>query len=383
MLREKQFLMIPGPTPVSPRTLRACAAPMINHRGEEFAKLWLELQENLKKVFQTKNDIIIYPAAGTGAMEASIVNAISPTDKVLAISIGAFGDRFAEIAKIFGAEVIRCDFPWGEAAAPSVVEKKLQENKDTKVVLITHNETSTGVVNNIEKIAQVVKKYNCLFVVDAISSLGAVDLKTDEWGIDLVVAGSQKALMLPPGLSFISVSPFAWEKVETSTTPKYYWQFKLYKKWMPKNQTPYTPALPQLFGLQESLKILLDEIGLENNFKRHKILAKATREGVKALGFEMLCTQEECASPCVTAILGREDIEIKKLRRELREKYNIITAGGQGPLEDKIFRIGHLGFVDNTDIIATLSALEMLLFAEGIKVALGSGVAKAQEVFLQ
>lgn len=382
-MRQKQILMIPGPTPVPPSVLREHSTPVINHRGEEFAKLWGEIQEGLKNVFQTQNDIIIYPASGTGAMEAAIVNTTSPGDKVLSISIGAFGDRFAEIAKNFGADVIKCNFEWGETADISVVEKTLKENPGIKVILATHNETSTGVVQDIEKIAELSKKYNCLLLVDAISSLGAIDLKTDLWGVDIVVAGSQKALMLPPGLSFVCVSQKAWDASEKATSPKYYWQFKLYKKWMPKGQTPYTPALPQLYGLRESLKIILNEIGLENNFKRHKILAKATREGIKALGFELLCKDENIASPTVTSIIGKENIEIKKLRKILREKYNIVTAGGQGKLEDKIFRIGHLGFVGTMDIIATLSALEMALYELGDKVELGSGVKAAEEVFLQ
>jgi aspartate aminotransferase-like enzyme len=376
---EKQFLMIPGPTPVPPKVLRELSHPMINHRGPEFSSLMQEIFSGLKEVFKTKNHIIIYPASGTGAMEASIVNTLSPSDKVLAVSIGAFGDRYAKIASDFGANVIKCDFTWGEAADVEKIKEILEKEKDIKAVLITHNETSTGVTNPLEEISKIVKKYDVLLLVDAISSLGAIELKTDQWQIDCVVAGSQKALMLPPGISFVSISEKAWEYHKNAKMPRHYFDWSSYKKWMEKNQTPYTPALPQLFGLKTSLKILLDEIGLENNFKRHKILRDAVREGVKAIGLELLA-RDEIASPSVTAIKSPEGIDVKNLRKIMREKYNVITAGGQGKLEDKIFRIGHLGFVDKTDIIATLFALEMSLSELGYKFEKGASLKKAEEI---
>ena len=381
-MKEKEILMIPGPTPVPPRVLRAHSNLMINHRGGEFSKLWKEIQDGLKKVFQTKNDIMIFPASGTGAMEASIVNTLSPQDKILAVSIGSFGDRFAEIAKSFGADIIKLDFEWGCGANLNLIEEKLKENKNIKAVLITQNETSTGVTDDLENIAKIVKKFDILLIVDAISALGAIELKTDDWEIDLVVAGSQKALMVPPGLSFVSINEKAWKSYENSKMPKFYWDFKSLKKWMEKSQTPYTPALPQLFGLRESLKIILDEIGLENNFKRHKILGKATREGIKALGLELLCKDENVQSNTVTAILG-ENIDIESIRKIMREKYGVITAGGQGKLTDKILRIGHLGFISSLDIIATIASLEMALHNTGFKVELGKGVASAEKVFLE
>lgn len=376
---EKQLLMIPGPTPVPPKVLRELSTPMINHRGVEFSNLMQEILVNLKKVFKTENDIIIYPASGTGAMEASIVNTLSPSDKVLAVSIGAFGDRYAKIASDFGAEVIKCDFEWGEAADVNKIEEILKKEKDIKAVLITHNETSTGVTNPLKEICKIVKKYDVLLLVDAISSLGAIELETDNWQIDCVVAGSQKALMLPPGISFVSISKKAWDYHKNAKMPRYYFDWSSYRKWMEKNQTPYTPALPQLFGLKTSLKILLDEIGLENNFKKHRILRDMLREGVKAIGLELLA-KDEFASPSVTAIKTPAGIDVKNLRSIMRVKYNVITAGGQGKLEDKIFRIGHLGFVDKMDIIVTLSALEMSLLEVGYKLEKGASLKKAIEV---
>lgn len=376
---EKQLLMIPGPTPVPPKVLRELSTPMINHRGVEFSNLMQEILVNLKKVFKTENDIIIYPASGTGAMEASIVNTLSPSDKVLAVSIGAFGDRYAKIASDFGAEVIKCDFEWGEAADVNKIEEILKKEKDIKAVLITHNETSTGVTNPLKEICKIVKKYDVLLLVDAISSLGAIELETDNWQIDCVVAGSQKALMLPPGISFVSISKKAWDYHKNAKMPRHYFDWSSYRKWMEKNQTPYTPALPQLFGLKTSLKILLDEIGLENNFKKHRILRDMLREGVKAIGLELLA-KDEFASPSVTAIKTPAGIDVKNLRSIMRVKYNVITAGGQGKLEDKIFRIGHLGFVDKMDIIVTLSALEMSLLEVGYKLEKGASLKKAIEV---
>ncbi len=378
---EKEILLIPGPTPVPPRILRAMSKPQINHRGPEFAQLWEETQAGLKSIFQTKSDIMVFPSSGTGALEASIVNLLSPGDKVLAVSIGVFGDRFAKIAQIFGAKVQKLDFPWGEAADGEIIKDALKKDAKIKAVLLTHNETSTGVTNDVKAISEVIREQDKLVLVDAISSLGAIDLKTDLWGIDVVIAGSQKAFMLPPGLSFVSLSKKGWLAVEKAKMPKFYWDFVSLKSSMKKSQTPYTPALPQLFGLRESLQILKEE-GLKNNFKRHKILASATRQGVKALGLELFA-QGRFASQTVTSVKAPPGIEIKSLRKIMREKYQVVVAGGQQRLSDKIFRIGHLGWVDKLDIISLLSSLEMTLSELGYSLKLGEGVKAAEEVFLK
>lgn len=380
-LDENQLLMIPGPTPVPPFLLTALSTPMINHRGAEFAELFKEILDGLKWLFQTKNDIMVFPASGTGAMEASLVNTLSPGDRVLSVSIGAFGDRYAAIAENFGADVVKLDVEWGNAVNPDDVKKALQKEKNIKAVLLTQNETSTGVVNPVEAVAKIVKEYGAILLVDAISGLGAVDLKTDAWGVDCTVAGSQKAMMIPPGLSFVSVSDAAWKAHAEAKMPRYYWDFTNLKKWTAKNQTPYTPALPQLFALRESLR-WLKKFGLEENLKRHQLMGKMARAGAKALSFQILA-KDECASPCVTAICGREGVDIKKVRVILRDKYNIVTAGGQGKLEDKIFRIGHLGWVFPSDLIRTFSALELTLTDCGVNIEKGSAVRACENVILE
>lgn len=380
-LDENPLLMIPGPTPVPHFLLMELSHAMINHRGAEFAELFEELLDGLKWLMQTKNDMMIFPASGTGAMEASLVNVLSPGDRVLAITIGAFGERYATIAKNFGADVVKLDAEWGNAVNPDDIKKALQKGKNVKAVLLTQNETSTGVVNPVEAVAKIVKEYGALLLVDAISGLGAVDLKADAWNVDCVVAGSQKAMMIPPGLSFVSVSEAAWSAHKDAKMPRYYWDFSNVKKWTLKNQTPYTPALPQLYALRASLR-WLKNFGLEENFKRHAIMGKMARAGAKALSFEILA-KEDVASPGVTAICGREGVEIKKLRNLLRDKYNIVTAGGQGKLEDKIFRIGHLGWVFPSDLIRTFSALELALGDLGINVEKGSAVRACENVILE
>lgn len=380
-LEENPLLMIPGPTPVPHFLLMELSHAMINHRGAEFAELFSEILEGMKWLFQTKNDMMVFPASGTGAMEASLVNVLSPGDRVLSVSIGAFGDRYATIAKNFGAEVVKLDMEWGNAVNPDDVKKALQKEKNIKAVLLTQNETSTGVVNPVEAVAKIVKDYGALLLVDAISGLGAVELQSDAWGVDCTVAGSQKAMMIPPGLSFVSVSQNAWEAHKNAKMPRYYWDFSNLKKWTAKNQTPYTPALPQLFALRASLK-WLKNYGLKENFKRHQLMGKMARAGANALSFHILA-KEECASPCVTAVCGREGVDIKKVRAILRDKYNIVTAGGQGKLEDKIFRIGHLGWVFPSDLIRTFSALELALEDCGVSVEKGSAVRACERVILE
>ncbi|MGB9876142.1 MAG: pyridoxal-phosphate-dependent aminotransferase family protein [bacterium] len=370
-------LFIPGPTPITPEVQKALSSPMINHRGPEYEALQGEIVENLKKVFKTSNPVIIFPSAGTGAMEAAIVNFLSPNDKVICASIGVFGDRFASIAKAFGAEVVKLDFEWGKAIDPERLKNCLEENPDAKALLMTHNETSTGVTNNLYEIKEAIRDRDILWIVDAISSLIAIDLPTDELGIDVVVGGSQKAFMIPPGLSFISISKRALEKAESAKMPRFYFDVKSMLKSMERNQTPYTPALPQLFALREALRQILDE-GLDNVQRRHKIVGEAIRRGVKAMGLKLF-GDEKYASNTVTAIYNPEGIEARRLRSLLREKFGVVLAGGQGAVQNTIFRIGHLGYVDVMDALMVLSALEMGLRILGYPVELGKAIKEAEE----
>ena len=373
----KMRLFIPGPTPVTPEVQKALSIPMINHRGPEYEALQSEIIENLKKVFKTSNPVIVFPSAGTGAMEAAVVNFLSPGDKVICASIGVFGDRFASIAKAFGAEVVKLDFEWGKAIDPERLRECLDENPDAKALLMTHNETSTGVTNDLKEIKEAIGDREILWIVDAISSLVAIDLPTDELGIDVVVGGSQKAFMIPPGLSFLCVSKRALEMSESAQMPRFYFDVKSMLKSMERNQTPYTPALPQLFALREALRQILEE-GLENVQRRHQLVGEAIRRGVKAMGLKLF-GDEKYASNTVTAIYNPEGIDGRKLRSLLRTKFGVVLAGGQGAVQNTIFRIGHLGYVDVIDALVALSALEMGLKIMGYPVELGKALREAEE----
>jgi aspartate aminotransferase-like enzyme len=380
MFQEKQYLQLAGPTAVPPQVLRALSQPMINHRGSEFNKLYEEVTLGVQKTFKTENSVLIFPAAGTGGMEAAIVNFISPGEKVLVASIGVFGNRFAEIATRFGVQVDKIDFEWGSAVNAEKITERLLADRDQeiKAVIVTHNETSTGVTNDLQAVRKAMGEHPALLIVDAVSSLGAVDLRTDEWGLDVVVTGAQKAFMLPPGLAFISVSDRAWEVAKKCTNYKYYWDLVSAKKYLDKWQTPYTPAISLLAGLRESLKLMHGE-GLEPVFARHVRMRDMTRAAMRRLGLKFLAG-DEVASTAVTAIFSPENIEANMLRKVINSKYNVILAGGQQKLDNKIFRVGHLGWVQPLDIIATVAAIEMALMDCGYDLELGSGVQAAQNV---
>ena len=306
------------------------------------------------------------------------MNFISPGDKVLAVSIGVFGNRFAEIAGRFGARVERLDFEWGQAADPEMIGQRLAEDKkgEIKALLVTHNETSTGVTNNLPAIKKAMGSHPALLMVDAVSSLGAMELKTDEWDLDVVLTGAQKAFMLPPGLTFLSVNAKAWAAAQKCTNPKFYWDLGSARKYLEKGQTPYTPALPLLTGLRESLKMMREE-GQERAFARHALMRDMTRGAMRALGLKLLC-EDAVASTAVTSILTPEGVEANKLRKAAREKYNVVLAGGQQKLDNVIFRLGHLGWVQPLDIVASIAAVEMALLDCGVEIALGAGVTRAQ-----
>jgi len=376
----KQYLLIPGPTPVPPEVLSALSHPMINHRSSDFKAVLSEVTEGLKWAYQTKNDVLILTASGTGAMEAAIVNTLSPGDKILIANVGAFGSRFVKIAKAYGLNVDDMKVERGKAADPKEIDAKLKadKNKEIKAVLFQMNETSTGVINDVKSIAAVVRSHGALTIVDAVSGLLTADLKTDEWGLDVVAAGSQKAFMVPPGLSFVSMSEKAWKAYELSKMPRFYFDLGAAKKFAATGETPWTPCLTIAFGMQISIRMLKAE-GIENIFARHDKLSKAVRAGVKALGFGLL-TDDSCASKAVTPVIPPAGIDAEALRKAVREQFGVVLAGGQEDLKGKIFRIGHLGYIDKMDMVTAFSALEMVGSQMGAKIKMGSAVAAVEEM---
>ena len=381
-MEKEKLLMTPGPTMIPARVLEVMRRQIIHHRTKEFEVVYDGLEEDLKFVFQTKNMVLMFSSSGTGAMESAVVNLFSPGDKVLAISIGAFGDRFAEIAQAFGLNVNKLAVNWGEAVDVSKVKEILDCDKEIKAVLMTHNETSTGVTNDIEAVGKLIKGTDKLLVVDAISSLGGLDLQMDNWGIDVVVTGSQKALMAPPGLGYVALSDKAWDAVNASKLPKFYWDYKKYRKGLLKEgeNPPYTPAISLLMAQAEALKMIKEE-GLQEVFARHKKLALATQAGVAELGLELFAKQD-VSSYIITAVKAPEGIDIGKVIKTMNLKHDIMITGGQKHLKGKIFRIGHCGYTDSLDLIKTFAALEYSLAEAGYKVEMGASVGAVQKALL-
>lgn len=360
-------LRLPGPTPLPNEVLQALSRQMINHRGEEFGQILNRVTASLKQLFQTKGDVFLLTSSGTGGLEAAIVNTLSPGDKVLSVSVGAFGERFATIAGRFGADVIPLRFEWGKAADAGAVRQALQAEPKIKAVLVTHNETSTGVTNDLASISSVVKEFDKLLLVDAISSLGSINLPVDDWHCDITVTGSQKGWMAPPGLAMVSVSQEAWQANSRAKMPRFYWDFAQARSYLEKGQTPWTPAISTVFALSLSLGMMLKE-GLPNIIARHARVAKATRDGVKSLGLSLFA-EESYASNTVTAIAASDGLDTKKMLRILREEHQIVLGGGQQRLDGKIFRIGHLGWVTEDDIAPVISSLEVVLPQAGFRSA--------------
>ena len=360
-------LRSPGPTPCPPDVLQAMGRQMIHHRSPAFAEIIARVTDGLKQLFQTQNDVFLLSCSGTGAMEAMVINTLSPGDRVLVVSIGVFGDRFATIAKTYGAQVEKLEFEWGTAADPEAVTQALEKNPSFKAVLVTHNETSTGVTNDLEAIAAAVRRVrpDILLLVDAISSLGSIRCDVDGWDLDVVATGSQKGWMVPPGLAMVSISPRAWEAFERAKMPRFYFDFSKAKEFLAKGQTPWTPAISIFFALDVSLKQLVAE-GIDGIVERHQRMADLTRKGMKSLGLELLA-EERCASNTVTAVRVPEGIEWPRLYRLLQDEYDTLIEGGQGPLAGKIFRIGHLGWVREQDIRDTIDALRGALPRLGYK----------------
>jgi len=352
-------LRIPGPTPCPPQALEAMGQQMMNHRGQEFAGILESITRKLQQIFQTKGDVFLLTASGTGGMEAAIVNTLSPGDKILSISNGLFGKRFGDIAERYGAEVIRLGSEWGKPVDPDEVGKALGADSDIKAVLVVHNETSTGMTNQLKDISAVVKEFERLLLVDAISSLGCINLPTDDWHCDVVVTGSQKGWMVPPGLAMVGVSERAWQAHAQAKMPRYYWDFGKAKKFLDKWQTPWTPAISILYALNVTLDLMLAE-GLDNIFARHARVAQIARNGVKSLGLSLFI-DEKYASSTVTTVNAPGHIDVAALIRILRQEHHVIIAGGQDRLSGNIFRIGHLGFVSEDDIKSVLEALKKAL----------------------
>lgn len=381
-MKSAQYLLIPGPTPIPLRVARAMDRPMINHRGPEFKAIIEDVTAGVKRIYQTKEKLLIYPASGTGGLEAAVANFIAPGDNVLAISIGVFGDRFAEIAARFGAQVEKMEFPWGTGADPERIKDRIDKdrNGEIKAVLITHNETSTGAFNDIKTIRQVLGEHPALFMVDAVSSLGAHELRMDEWGLDVVVSGSQKAFMIPPGLSFMAFSQRALKKQQSNPNCRYYWDVTMGLQYQEKGQTAFTPPISLYYGLQEALK-MLEEEGIDNVVTRHHNYRDMVRSSIKAMGLELF-TEEKSASNAVTSVYAPKSIGANVIRKYMLDEFNIILAGGQFNLENVIFRMGHLGYVRELDIISVLAALELTLVKFKFDLIMGSGLHKAQEILL-
>lgn len=377
----KRYLLAPGPTPVPSEALLAMAMPILHHRSPDFLPVLDTAKKGLQWLYQTKNDVLILCSTGTGGMVGSVNNFFSPGDRALVINAGNFGERWTKICKAYGLDVKEIKYEWGYAAKPEDIEKALKADPSIKGVFIQASETSTGVYHDIKAVASIVRKHeNTIFVVDAISALVAHDIKMDDWGIDVLIGGSQKGLMLPPGLAFVGISDKAWKFEQNAKCPKFYFNFKKERGNLAKNQTNFTSPVTLIIGLNECLKLLQEE-GLENAFERHRRLANATREAAKAIGLELF--SRESHSNSVTAINAPAGFDGQEIYKNLRVKYGITAAGGQGHAKGKIFRIAHLGYADTFDIITAIAGVEMVLKGMGYPLKLGTGVSVAQELLMK
>lgn len=377
MVHKETLLMTAGPTMLPKRVLDAMNRQIIHHRSRAFEEVLTGLQKDLQYVFQTVNTVLILASSGTGAMEAAVVNLFSPGDKVLVLSNGMFGERLAEVADVFGLNVQKLTFGWGQAVNIHTVADTLEKDdyKEIKAVLMVHHETSTGVTNNVEAVCRLLEDSERLSVVDAVSSLGGLELQTDNWGVDVVISSSQKALMAPPGLAFVSMSRKAWKRCADAGLPRFYWDFRKYGKGFSGElacTVPYTPAVSLLVGQAEALRMIREE-GLQNVYERHKKLALAVRAGIKAMGLSMF-PDEEDASYIITSVKPPEGIDMEEVRRLAEEKYGVMITCGQRRLKGKLFRIGHCGYVNMSHIITTIEALENALSDSGYHVEKGKAV---------
>ena len=377
---EKRYLMTPGPTPVPPEVLAALAEPVIHHRGRDFREIYERCLARLREVYRTENDVLLFTSSGTGAFESAVANLTSPGDRALVVSAGSFGERWAAMTQAYGVDLVHVRLEWGETPEPDDLRPALGKG-DVRVVYLVHSETSTGVVADVQALAAVAKEAGALVVVDAVSSLGAVPVETDAWGIDVVVSGSQKALMCPPGLAFASVSPAALEAAAHSRSPRFVYDWERTRAAQAKLDAPFTPAVSLVRALDVALGLLLDE-GLEAAFVRHARLGRACREGAKAMGLELFSPDDD-RSAVVTAIRAPDGVDATRIVAELRERFGITIANGQGELKGKIVRIGHIGWFDVFDITTALAALELALADAGAEIERGVAVSRALEAYAE
>jgi serine---pyruvate transaminase len=376
---EKRYLFTPGPTPVPPEVLEAISRPIIHHRSSDFRAIFERCLDRLHDVYRTDGDVLVYTASGTGGMESAISNLARPGDRVVVVSAGHFGERWIEMARNFGCVVDAVAYDWGETPAPEDLASRLGELGGAKVVFTTHSETSTGVVADVQGLAAVAKDAGALVVVDAVSSLGAVPVETDAWGLDAVISGSQKALMTPPGLATVSVSGDAWAAVERGAASRYYFDWTQTRDRQNQFDPAFTPAVSVVVGLEVALGLLLEE-GLEAAFERHARLGRACRAGVKAMGLELFSPDDD-RSAVVTAINAPDGINSGELVQTLRDRHGIVLAPGQGPLKGKVFRIGHIGYYDVFDITTALAGVELVLAELGADIERGVAITAALEAF--
>lgn len=384
MLQQKIALHTAGPTPVPPQVAAAMTMPMINHRGEGFSRLYADVAGKLQQVFRTREQVFVLPSTGSSGWEAAMINFVPAGARVLNIVIGDFGERWVKANRALGFEVERLDYAAGLAAKPEDVAVRLaQDSGSICAVCLQHNETSTGVYNPVQAIAAEVAKHGALVIIDAVSSLGAMELEMDAWGIDVLTTGSQKALMCPPGLMMIAASQRAWTQAEQANAPRFYFDLKAYKSGFEKGQTPYTPALSLYYGLQAALDLLLEE-GIEGTRARHRLMGQMCRAGIKAAGLELFCRDERFASDTLTAVTIPSGVDAAAFRKTALKTFGVVLAAGQGKaMKDLIFRIGHMGYVTPNDVLVALATVENSLAAIGYPITPGKAVAAAQQVWLE
>jgi len=377
---KKYYLLTPGPTPIPPEVALESALPILHHRTTEFGTIFTQVIDGLKYVFQTEGTVLLLTSSGTGGMEASVVNLLSPGDKVLVASSGVFGDRWIKILETYGIKPETVRNEWGKAIDCEAVEKKLKANSEIKAVFTTHTETSTGVVNDLKSIGEIVAKTEAVLVIDSISGLCAQELHTDKWHLDVVVGASQKGLMSAPGLSFVALSEKAWDLVEKAELPRFYWDFRRMKKSLADKETPFTPAVTLIIGLNQAIEMIKKET-LEKIWARHEKLARATRAGMQALNLELFAQNP---SNVVTAVESPQGLDSGKLVKKLREEYGVSIAGGQQGLKGKIFRLAHLGYMNEFDILVGISAVERGLKELGYNnFDFGAGLSAAEKILFQ
>jgi aspartate aminotransferase-like enzyme len=377
---RKQRLLTPGPTPLLPRALHAMMASDIHHRTQDFIKLYPEVLAGLKEVYGTKGDVLILVSSGTGGLDASISNFFSDGDTIIIASAGKFGERWVELAKAYRLNAVVLTAEYGSAVSPERIEQALRENPSAKGVAFQASETSTGAAHDVRAIGEIVKKTDALCIVDAITGLGTMTLDIDNWGLDIVVGGSQKAFMIPPGLAFISVSEKAWAHAATAKLPHFYFDLKREKKMADKGESAWTPNVSLILALAESLKYI-KSLGMDKLIENAELLAKATRSACAALGLELFAPT--CPSSSVTAIRAPQGLDSSEIVKGFRAQFGSIIANGQGSMKGQIFRIAHLGYFDFADLFAVIAELELILYSKGIAVELGKGVAAVQKVYAE